>query len=155
VRIHIFHQYSVSYSRNAHVRYFTNHGTYVRFLVFGACLFFLLMQDWCSHCRALAPTWEKFAEIMHDVEEKVLSHVGQDYTEEEYAKAKVLHLPVRPVHYYAGHVACVSFVLLLLILAYLLLLTGFDWSSRLRRTSSAVSRATNTRISNHGSIRKW
>jgi thiol-disulfide isomerase/thioredoxin len=49
---------------------------------------------WCSHCQALAPTWERFAEVMHDVEDAVDPRFIQDYTPEEYERAKRLKFPV-------------------------------------------------------------
>jgi thiol-disulfide isomerase/thioredoxin len=48
---------------------------------------------WCSHCKLLAPTWERFAEVMHDVEDAMEIN-PQHYSEEEYEKAKQLQLPV-------------------------------------------------------------
>jgi len=59
--------------------------------------------DWCSHCRNFAPTWEKFAEVMHDVEDSVKERLGTEYTEEEYEEAKHLAVPVL-----VGQVDCVE-----------------------------------------------
>ena len=55
-------------------------------------LFVDFYADWCSHCRALAPTWETLAEIMLDAAEKRV-HEG-DYSPEEYEQAKKMELPV-------------------------------------------------------------
>jgi len=58
--------------------------------------------SWCSHCRALAPTWERFAEVTHDAEDKT-EIKKEDLSEEEYEKAKKLQMPVL-----IGKVDCVE-----------------------------------------------
>jgi len=47
--------------------------------------------NWCSHCRALAPTWETFAEVMLDAAEKRVHK--DDYTDEEYQAAVHVEKP--------------------------------------------------------------
>ena len=58
--------------------------------------------SWCSHCRSLAPTWERFAEVMHDAEDRATIK-KEDYSEEEYEKAKKIQMPVL-----IGKVDCVE-----------------------------------------------
>jgi thiol-disulfide isomerase/thioredoxin len=65
---------------------------------------------WCSHCKALAPTWEKFAEVMHDVEDTVEQPETEDYSAEEYEKAKRLQFPalIAKVDCVAHHMFCMQ-----------------------------------------------
>ncbi|KAG7341307.1 thioredoxin [Nitzschia inconspicua] len=58
--------------------------------------------SWCSHCRDLAPTWEKLAELMQDAGEHLAKHL-EDYTEEDYDMASKVELPVM-----IGKVDCVT-----------------------------------------------
>ena len=50
--------------------------------------------SWCSHCRALAPTWEVLAKVMYDASDETVEDVGDEYAEEEYEEAGSLDLPV-------------------------------------------------------------
>jgi thiol-disulfide isomerase/thioredoxin len=65
---------------------------------------------WCSHCKVLSPTWEKFAEVMHDVEDTVEQPETEDYTPEEYERAKRLQFPVlvAKVDCVAHHMFCMQ-----------------------------------------------
>ena len=44
-----------------------------------------------SHGTMLA--WEKFAKVMHDVEDNFIKGLGSDYSEEEYMEAKQIAVP--------------------------------------------------------------
>lgn len=64
-------------------------------------LFVDFFASWCSHCQALAPTWEVLAEIMADAADHHI-HKG-DYKDLEYESAKKVALPVL-----IGKVDCVQ-----------------------------------------------
>lgn len=58
-------------------------------------LFVDFYAGWCSHCRDLAPTYEKLAEVMNDAADRVLDEKGHDdYTDEEYEHARAVERPV-------------------------------------------------------------
>ena len=58
----------------------------------------------------VAPTWEKFAEVMHDVEDTVEQPDTEDYSAEEYENAKQLQFPVliAKVDCVAHHMFCMQ-----------------------------------------------
>mmetsp|Transcript_17358 Transcript_17358/g.32932 ORF Transcript_17358/g.32932 Transcript_17358/m.32932 type:complete len:520 (-) Transcript_17358:37-1596(-) len=57
-------------------------------------LFVDFFANWCSHCRDLAPTWEVLAEVMSDVAERRVDQHEHEYSEEDYAHAKAIEMPV-------------------------------------------------------------
>ena len=48
----------------------------------------------CSHCRALAPTWETLAKVMYDASEESIEEGGDEYGEQELKEAEALDMPV-------------------------------------------------------------
>ena len=60
-----------------------------------------MFAGWCSHCKALAPTWETLAKIMRDAVEDDVEE--DDHDEEEYKEAVKLNVPV-----FIGKVDCVN-----------------------------------------------
>jgi thiol-disulfide isomerase/thioredoxin len=50
--------------------------------------------SWCSHCQALAPTWEVFAKVMNDATNELLNKPQEGYGEKEFVEAEGLEMPV-------------------------------------------------------------
>ncbi len=48
----------------------------------------------CSHCRALAPTWEVLAKVMYDASDESEEDAGDEYGEQEFRVAEALDVPV-------------------------------------------------------------
>ena len=57
-------------------------------------LFVDFYASWCNHCRDLAPTWTKLAQLMNDVGEKLGNQHPQDIAEKEYEQAAEVEVPV-------------------------------------------------------------
>eukprot|EP00978_Attheya_sp_CCMP212_P002671 scaffold5469_cov54-Attheya_sp.AAC.3 len=61
-------------------------------------LFVDFFASWCSHCIALAPTWETLAEVMSAAAEAKVHAANEErehkYTDEEYEEAMEVELPV-------------------------------------------------------------
>jgi len=64
-------------------------------------LFVDFYAGWCSHCRDLAPTWEKLAQLMTDVgessgqqQQQQQQEHSEEYTDAELDEAKKVKMPV-------------------------------------------------------------
>lgn len=57
-------------------------------------LFVDFYASWCNHCRDLAPTWEKLAELIQDAGERLGNQHPDDIKETEYEEATKVEIPV-------------------------------------------------------------
>jgi thiol-disulfide isomerase/thioredoxin len=73
-------------------------------------LFVDFYASWCSHCRALAPTWETFAKVMYDSATVEEEENKEEYDDKEYKEAETLKFPVMiaKIDCVVHHDTCVS-----------------------------------------------